>query len=96
MLNATKPAHFAFFLFFFLTIRASTHTKQHERMDVVCAVGFFNHMIITGCDWLVIHVEVMVIIFIYYFVQPFAVIGFIRCVTICRVGLYLDFYKITV
>ena len=38
----------------------------------------------------------MVIIFIYYLAQPFAVIMCVHHVTICRVGLYVDFYKITI
>ena len=62
------------------------------------AIGFFNRMIITGYDWLVIHLKVMAIVFIYYFVQPLGVIGCVlcttvRCVTICRFGLYANFYK---
>ena len=36
-----------------------------------CAIGFFNHMIIISCDWLVIHVKIMVIIFINYFFATF-------------------------
>ena len=38
----------------------------------------------------------MVIIFIYCLAQPFAVIVCVRHVTIRRVGLYVDFYKITI
>ena len=79
---------------FFLVIRASTHTREAAyALGRYCAIGFFNHMIIPSCDWLVIHVKIMVIIFIYYFLQPFAVVGCVRCVTICRVGLYADFIK---
>ena len=36
------------------------------------------------------------IIFSYYFAQPFTVIGCVCRAMICRVGLYVDFYKITV
>ena len=58
-----------------------------------CAISFFNHMIITSCDWLVIHVKIMAIVFIYHFLQPFDVVGCVRRVTICRVSLYADFIK---
>ena len=58
------------------------------RLDAVALLVFFNHLIIPSCDWLIIHVKIMVIIFIYYFLQPFAVVGCVRRVTICRVGFY--------
>ena len=35
----------------------------------------------------------MAIISVYYFLQPFDVVGCVRHVTICRVGLYADFMK---
>ena len=57
------------------------------------AIGFFNHMIISSCDWLVINVKIMVINFSDYFLQPFDVVGCVQRVTICRVGLYADFIK---
>ena len=78
MLNATIPAQFAFFCSFLLFSRDKSvhaHTKQHVRLDAVALLVFFNHTIIPSCDWLVIHVKIMVIIFIYYFLQPFAVVG---------------------
>ena len=81
----------------FLTRRASTHARKAACVHgCCCAIVFFNQVIITGCDWLVIHVKIMVIIFIYYSLQPFAVIGCVLRVTISRVGLYVDVYKITV
>ena len=82
-----------FFLFLFFSHDKSLHAKQH---GCCYAIGFFNHMIITGCDWLVIHVKIMVITFIYCFVQPFAVIGCVLGITICRIDLYVNFYKIIV
>ena len=46
-----------------------------------------------ACDWLVIHVKVIVINFFYYFAQPFLVIRCARHLTICRVGLYTHFFR---
>ena len=48
------------------------HTPKAACVRGRChTIGVFNNMIITGCDWLVLYVKIMVIIFIYYFVQPF-------------------------
>ena len=105
-LNAMIPAQIDFFLkkrkssFVLFCHDKSVHTHTQSSMCAWTLLRYWffqshNHnKLITSCDWLVIHRKIMAIIFIYYFLQPFAVVGCVRHVTICRVGLYTDFIKL--
>ena len=77
--NQRISPFFCSFLLFFFMIRASKHTRKAACVQGCCgAIGFLYNMIIPDYDWLVTYVKIMAIIFVYYFAQPFAVIGCVR------------------